>query len=120
MRKEFLYGVVVIGKLTRHDVFILQRRLTTVDLTPEILFELAERITTTREVRAVGLKLLSDDKVEVALTNHKGNIGDAAYQILRDWFRDQGHGNEAWTALVGVLDMVGLHRLAVQVLGAPQ
>ncbi len=91
---------------------LLQRRLT-----PDLLHKLANRLTSKKEVRDVGLKLVSDHQVEAALVDEE-HIVDAAYKILRDWFNTQGDDVQSWLKLVRVLDEAGLHRYAVEILGA--
>ena len=67
----------------------------------------------------MGLKLLGDKEVESHLAN-ENRIGDAAYEILKDWYKTQGDDYQAWNKLVQVLSEARLQRFAVKALGAPE
>ena len=78
------------------------------------LREVAERITSERELRELGIHVLSipDNKINLAITNHRHMIQDAAQEVLRIWLRRQVNRETAYTILYNSLERNKMGMLA--------
>ena len=69
-----------------------------------MLWNLAKEITNSSQLRTLGLKLkLGDSKIDTALTNHRYDINDAAYDVLRNWRDSQEDATEAYKEICKAL-----------------
>ncbi len=88
-----------------------------VELTSQHLINVARCLTTKMNIREVGGQLLLlDHQIEAALGMR--TMAEAAFHMLSTWRNTQGDSVVAWGRLVRALDIAGLHRYAVQCLGA--
>ena len=62
-----------------------------------MLWSLAKEITSSSDVRTLGLKLeLDNSKITTSLTNYPNNINDAAFDVLRQWRDSQEDATVAY------------------------
>ena len=91
------------------------------DLTSLKLHDVARQLVSPLDVRSLGLRLgVADYTIDAALYNHKGDIQEAAYAVLKEWFKGQENRTEAYVQLHTALRhlTVGLSHEAEEVLNS--
>ena len=56
-------------------------------------------------IRGLGMK---ENEVDTALENHRGDLNEAADQVLKQWWKSQENGSIAYTKLFQALGVVNL------------
>ena len=70
------------------------------ELTPVRLYLVACHLVSDRDVRSLGQRLRVDKyTIDAALYNHKGDIQEAAYSVLKEWYNGQESRTEAFEVL---------------------
>ena len=85
------------------------------------LNSVARRLSSVRDVRSLGLQLgVADYTINATLHNHQGNIQEAAYRVLNEWFHGRESRTEAFAELHRALThpSVGLSLIANEVLNS--
>ena len=75
-----------------------------------MLYRLAQQITYREELRVLVLKGLggSYHRLEANLCNHPGDVKEAAYQTLKEWFRFQPCKKQAYRSLCSALEQANM------------
>ena len=81
--------------------------------------ELAERITSQGQLMELGIRVLKipENKINLAITNHRHSIQDAAQEVLRLWLRQQVNRETAYTVLYNALRGNNWNMLATHLKG---
>ena len=71
-----------------------------IELTTPRLYAAACRLTNPGDIRNLGQQLgIKDHTIDAALHNHRYCIQEAAYTVLKEWFKGQENNKEAFAAL---------------------